>query len=429
MYHQASLSQCQGKTVNTATNQLINQQNPDFQHQNANAWLMPDGVEDLLSHQALKQENLRHDLLTILTAYGYELVSPPLIEFTESLLGHATEDLKRQTFKIIDQLTGRSMGVRADITPQIARIDANLQNRKLPIQSTVARYCYAGHVVYTLPKGLFGSRMPLQLGAEIFGANGLSADLEILKLLLALLDHNQLTKRCHLDIGHVAIFQTLSQLADLPLYTKEQLIDLYNNKALPELEDFCQKLAKTSPYAQDFYVLGEFSNDLAKLEEKLSTTAKSHPVIRQALDELSVLIAHLQNCNIGISVDISSLKGYHYHTGMVFNVYVANEPLPIVRGGRYVNPFAKNLRQATGFSCDLTRWQQYIDNPKKMLTVVPFLADTDLSDALLKQREQAIDALRQQGQAVIVALSEQDNTTLATHTLVYADGKWQQKAL
>lgn len=414
-------------TANNQPNYQFSQSPTKFNHQNANTWLLPDGVQDLLSHQAVKQENLRHELLAILKSYGYELVSPPLIEFTESLLGYATDDLKRQTFKMIDQLTGRSMGVRADITPQIARIDANLQNRKTMVASSIARYCYAGHVVYTLPKGLFGSRILAQLGAEIFGISDLKADIEILNLLLALLDNNQLIARCHLDIGHVAIFQTLSQLANLSPNVIEQLIDLYSNKALPALDGFCQQLAKTSAFAQDFYVLGEFSNDLTKLEEKLSITAKSHPTIRQALDDLTALIRHLHSRNISISVDVSALKGYHYHTGVVFNVYVENERLPIVRGGRYLNPFANELRQATGFSCDLTRWQQHIDNPKEMLTIVAF--SSNLPNDVLEQREQVITTLRKEGQAVVVALSEQDIPASATHMLIYEQGQWQQKMI
>ena len=155
-----------------------------------NTWLLPDGVVDLLSTEAVKQETLRYQLTRILISHGYEFISPPMIEYTESLLGYASEDVKLQTFKIIDQLTGRLMGVRADITPQIARIDARLHNNQdtsNPSKS-ISRYCYAGHVIYTMPKGLFGSRTPLQLGAEIFGTDSLASEVELLDVLFTLLD-------------------------------------------------------------------------------------------------------------------------------------------------------------------------------------------------------------------------------------------------
>lgn len=395
-----------------------------------NTWLLPDGVVDLMSTEAVKQEALRYKLTRILLSYGYELISPPMIEYTESLLNHATEDLKRQTFKIIDQLTGRLMGVRADITPQIARIDAHAGE-----PNRVARYCYAGHVIYTLPKGLFGSRTPLQLGAEIFGANGLNADIELLDVLFTLLASSELTEQCHIDIGHVAIFRTLSQLANLPLHLQEKFTDLYANKALPELQALCQALAESGvPHAHDFYVLGEASNDLAQLDTKLSPAAKAHPVIAEALVDLSQLVTYLQTTHhASVSIDVTELKSYHYHTGIVFNVYVANESLPIVRGGRFTNTHSvAQVRHATGFSCDLTRWQNHIQTTAKTLTLVPYsLATTILADKQHVDYDSLtsyIQQLRAQGESVIVALSEQDQPKAMTHQLARLDGKWLKQA-
>ena len=173
----------------------------------ANSWLLPDGVADVLFEDAQKQEVLRYQLTQQLITHGYQLVCPPMIEFTESLLSEASEDLKRQTFKIIDQITGRLMGLRADITPQILRIDAHHGGEG------IARYCYAGHVIHTLPSGLFGSRIPLQLGAEIFGCTSLSADIELIDILFSMINSLNMSAALHIDLGHVAIFKRLTVLA------------------------------------------------------------------------------------------------------------------------------------------------------------------------------------------------------------------------
>lgn len=397
-----------------------------------NTWLLPDGVVDLMSSEAIKQEALRYQLTQILISHGYELISPPMIEYTESLLGYASEDVKRQTFKIIDQLTGRLMGVRADITPQIARIDARLHKNN-PNQ-TIARYCYAGHVIYTMPKGLFGSRTPLQLGAEIFGVDGLNSEIELLDILFTLLDSTDLVERCHIDIGHVAIFQTLCKLADIPASLQEHLIELYANKALPELEQITQEMSQYGEYAQDFYVLGEAGNDLNKLNEQLSAKAKQDPRIAKALNDLQQLVKHLQTrWHANVSVDVTGL-GYHYHTGVVFNVYVANEPLPIIRGGRFSNHFHQDgqnvdaVRSGVGFSCELNRWQDHIEVHEKPFTIVPF----DIAQSVLntpnhpetESLQSAIASLRGEGYRVVIALSEQDEPKDTTHRLQVANGVW-----
>ncbi|MGL5251581.1 MAG: ATP phosphoribosyltransferase regulatory subunit [Moraxella sp.] len=396
-----------------------------------NNWLLPDGVVDLLSTEAVKQETLRHQLTRILLSHGYELISPPMIEYTESLLGYASEDVKLQTFKIIDQLTGRLMGVRADITPQIARIDANSQNT--PHHNTIARYCYAGHVVYTMPKGLFGSRTPLQLGAEIFGVDDLGSDIELLDVLYTLLASTDLVEDSHIDIGHVSIFKSLCELAQLPDTLQEKLIDLYANKALPELYALTQEMKIHYDFAEDFYLLGAFGNDLDRLQQQLSVHAKQHATIQKALQDLHILVKHLrQKWHATVSVDVTGL-GYHYHTGLVFNVYVENESLPLVRGGRFSNQFNhtaadKPARSGVGFSCELNRWQNYIMASPRPMSLVPYQTVVEVikspdhpNHAALGQM---IDTLRSQGEAVVVALSEEDCPKQVTHQLVWQDSQW-----
>lgn len=395
------------------------------------SWLLPDGVSDLLHTEALKQETLRYQLTQILLSHGYQLVSPPFIEYSESLLHHASEDLKRQTFRLVDQLTGRLMGLRADITPQIARIDAYLHDSDDKTAHSVARYCYAGHVVYTLPKGLFGSRTPLQLGAEMFGAADLAADKALFDALHALLASTQLVSQCHIDIGHVAIFRALAKQANLSASQQDELSKLYANKALPELATFCQQLNAqgelSATLAQDFYTLVQDGNDLDRLQANLSPTARQNTDIAQALADLRALAAYLRQTwqTATVSVDVSELQGYHYHTGVVFQVYVGNDALPLVRGGRFVNPHSTHTRPATGFSADLTRWQNHVDAAATALVVVPFTTwqahgqDNSLHAAIAK--------LRAEGQAVVVAVNAHD-TPAASHELQWHNGTWQAVA-
>ncbi|WP_296405648.1 ATP phosphoribosyltransferase regulatory subunit [Psychrobacter sp.] len=405
-----------------------------------NIWLLPDGVSDLLSEEAQKQEWLRNKLTRLLISRGYDLICPPMIEFTESLLGNASEDLKRQTFKIIDQLSGRLMGVRADITPQILRIDTHLN--KLGKANQIARYCYAGHVIRTLPNGLFGSRTPLQLGAEIFGSDSLDADIELIDVLYCLIDNLNLKKHLHIDIGHVAIFARLKELAVLSPSDASVLMNLYANKALPELKQVCKDL----PMGNDFYQLAVYGHDMASLKQALSDTATSDEAIIKAVNEVQTMVAHIKDTyQSNVSVDITEL-GYHYHTGIVFNAYFENESQAVVRGGRFngesyddsssASPaIATELpsRSAIGFSLEVTRLQRYINLDEFKLVLVNY-ADIqsvqNVNNAKLKNDlTNKISELRDLGHRVIRPLSESDVPNNVTHKLILEDGEWVLSAL
>nr|WP_217271523.1 ATP phosphoribosyltransferase regulatory subunit [Psychrobacter okhotskensis] len=388
----------------------------------ANSWLLPDGVVDVLFEDAQKQEVLRHKLTQQLITHGYQLVNPPMIEFTESLLSDASEDLKRQTFKIIDQLTGRLMGVRADITPQILRIDAHHGG------TGIARYCYAGDVIHTLPSGLFGSRTPLQLGAEIFGCASLAADIELIDVLFTMLNSLNMSAALHIDLGHVAIFKRLAELAELPEHDTQQLMNLYANKNLPELKRVCQAL----PMGDDFYALARFGHDMAHLLAKLSATAQQDTQIATAVDELQRLTAHLQEkWQCPVSIDVTELSGYHYHTGIVFNGYINSETQPLVRGGRFdgMQSYSQQPREATGFSMDVSRLLAHtqLDAPSIVLVDYAALhnADKTQKQTLLQQ----VESLRQQGYRVTMPLDAQDSPADVTHRLDFADNQWQLKTL
>ena len=392
----------------------------------ANSWLLPDGVVDVLFEDAHKQEVLRYQLTQQLITHGYQLVNPPMIEFTESLLSDASEDLKRQTFKIIDQLTGRLMGLRADITPQILRIDAHHGG------TGIARYCYAGDVIHTLPSGLFGSRTPLQLGAEIFGCASLAADIELIDVLFAMVSSLNMSAALHIDLGHVAIFKRLAELAELADSDTEHLMHLYANKNLPELKRLCQTL----PMGNDFYALARFGHDIANLSVKLSATAQKDAQVTAAIDELQRLKAHLQEqWQCPVSIDVTELSGYHYHTGIVFNGYINNETQPLVRGGRFdgmqsSNPLTGHQpRQATGFSMDVSRLLAHTQLDVPTIVLVDYEALSTLDQNQKQTLLQQVESLRQQGYRVTVPLNAKDRPADITHHLNVVDNQWQLQTI
>ena len=394
----------------------------NFANDVANSWLLPDGVVDVLFEDAHKQEVLRYQLIQQLISHGYQLVNPPMIEFTESLLSDASEDLKRQTFKIIDQLTGRLMGLRADITPQILRIDAHHGG------AGIARYCYAGDVIHTLPSGLFGSRTPLQLGAEIFGCAALSADIELIDVLFAMVNTLNMSADLHIDLGHVAIFKRLAELAELANSDTEHLMNLYANKNLPELKRVCQAL----PMGGDFYALARFGHDIENLLAKLSATAQQDTQIADAIDELQRLKTHLQEqWQCPVSIDVTELSGYHYHTGIVFNGYINSETQPLVRGGRFDGMQSGSQlaphqpREATGFSMDVSRLLAHTQLPAPIIVLVDYealsTADNEQKQTLLQQ----VESLRQQGYRVTMPLNAKECPAGITHHLKFLDNGWQ----
>lgn len=391
-----------------------------------NSWLLPDGVVDVLFEDAHKQEVLRHQLTKQLIAHGYQLVNPPMIEFTESLLSGASEDLKRQTFKIIDQLTGRLMGLRADITPQILRIDAHHGG------TGIARYCYAGDVIHTLPSGLFGSRTPLQLGAEIFGCASLAADIELIDVLFSMVNTLNMSAALHIDLGHVAIFKRLAELAELSDNDTEHLMHLYANKNLPELKRVCQSIA----LGNDFYALARFGHDIDNLLVKLSETAQQDTQVVTAIDELQRLKTHLQEqWQCPVSIDVTELSGYHYHTGIVFNGYINSETQPLVRGGRFDgmqsgNQLTSNQpREATGFSMDVSRLLAHTQLESPIIVLVDYQALSNVNQEQMQILLQQVESLRQQGYRVTMPLDIADRPVGMTHCLNFVDNQWQLQAI
>lgn len=379
-------------------------------------WVLPDGVADVLPEQAQVIEQLRHRLLESLASRGYALVYTPFIEYVESLslLNKDTSDLDLVTFKLIDPLSGRLLGVRADITPQVARIDAHVY----PVEG-VARYCYAATVLHSRPQGLSASRTPLQLGAELFGYAGLSADLEMADVMLGVLQQAGFEQQLHLDLGHVGIFRSLASLAGLSDTQEAELTELYQRKALPELHDYTQCVN----LGQDFYVLGRYGNDLIQLKQRLSADALADSTLQQALEALQQAQLHISEYwpLLSVGVDAADLRGYHYHTGLMFAVYSPNRAVPLAQGGRYdgIGVAFGRERPATGFSCDLYALAQASQSDVAPVLQAPAGKQPDLLAAIAQAR--------QDGFVVIQQLDAQDQVSQASHQLIHDGQMWQRQ--
>ncbi|ENU17202.1 ATP phosphoribosyltransferase regulatory subunit [Acinetobacter lwoffii] len=382
-------------------------------------WLLPDGVADVLPEQAQVIESLRRKSLDFLASRGYQLVYTPFIEYIESLssLSESNQDLDLATFKVIDQLSGRLLGVRADMTPQVARIDAHVH----PVEG-VARYCYAGTVLHTKPRGFNTSRAPLQLGAELFGSDSIDADVEMVDLMISLIQETGLADGIHLDLGHVGLFRSLVAQAGLNKVAEQQLSDLYQRKALPELEEFTADLK----FGQDFYALGRYASDLDALQAHLSAEVLANPAFTQAFNVLQTTKDEVQTRwpNLSIGIDVVELRSYHYHTGLMYAVYAPNRAAALAQGGRYdgIGEHFGRARPATGFSCDL-----YALSAGQFDAVQVVVAPKGTDAELLN----AIQNIRAQGLSVIQLLGNDDLNSIpyATHLLVNANGEWTVKTI
>ena len=287
-------------------------------------WLLPEYIADALPQEAMQIERLRRKVLDLFRVHGYELVMPPLLEYLESLLTGSGSDLKLRTFKLVDQLSGRTLGVRADMTPQVARIDAHLLNRQ-----GVTRLCYCDSVLHTLPASQAASREPIQLGAELYGYSGIEADLEAIRLLADALTTAG-TPASRIDIGHVGVFRALVQVAELEPELEARILQLLQVKDVPGLRECCADIAEPSRSA--FLRLPELFGGTDFLD-KAAGELPSIPAIKAALESLQALRKAMPE--LPLSFDLADLRGYHYHNGVVFAAYYPGFPSAIARGGRY----------------------------------------------------------------------------------------------
>ncbi|HMA09104.1 MAG TPA: ATP phosphoribosyltransferase regulatory subunit [Ramlibacter sp.] len=384
------------------------------------AWVLPDHIADVLPSEARHIEELRRELLDTASGYGYELVMPPLLEHLESLLTGTGEALDLQTFKLVDQLSGRMMGLRADTTPQVARIDAHLLNRQ-----GVARLCYCGPVLHTRPDRPHATREPLQFGAEIYGHTGLEADLEALLLALDCLKATQV-KQLTVDMADVRIVRALLAGTALDAAAVARVHAALAIKDASELK----VLARDLPVAvrEGLLALVSLYGDAAVLAEA-ERVLPALPALREPLANLKWLAGHLQGANV--SFDLADLRGYAYYSGARFSIFVPGASDALVRGGRYDEVgavFGRN-RPAVGFSLDVKELVAVAAaRPLRAAIRAPWL-DTGQDAASLRD---AIGALRGRGEIVVCVLpgheSEVDEFQ-CDRELVPAGGRWVVKAL
>ncbi|WP_310492067.1 ATP phosphoribosyltransferase regulatory subunit [Dechloromonas sp.] len=352
-------------------------------------WLLPEYLADALPAEASRIENLRRTVLDHFRGRGYELVMPPMLEYLESLLTGAGQDLKLRTFKLVDQLSGRTMGVRADITPQAARIDAHLLNHQ-----GVTRLCYCGSVLHTLPATISAGREPHQIGAELYGYAGIEADLDVIRLMAGAFERVKLPVS-RIDLGHVGIFQALAEAAGLPQEAEDAVLSLLQAKDVPGLEEACVDVP--SPYREALLRLPLLYGG-ADVLERAALELPALPTISAALDGLRHVLAAAPE--LPFSIDLSDLRGYHYHNGVVFAAYCPGYPAAIAMGGRYdgAGKAFGRARPATGFSMDLREVARLAPAGKLSGAI---LAPHAGHDARLAAH---IAALREQGEIVVQLL-------------------------
>lgn len=316
-----------------------------------NPWLLPDGIDEVLPDDAAHLERLRRQLLDIFNSWGYKLVIPPLIDYLASLLTGTGHDLDLQTFKFTDQLSGEMLGVRADMTPQVARIDAHNLRHELP-----TRLCYVGTVLHTVNDVLEPCRNPMQIGAEIYGHKGKESDLEVIQLMLEMLAVLGLNN-IHLDLGHVGIYRALSKQAGLNSQQESELFDILQRKANAELITLMTHYQLDESFKTLFLNLPKLNGDKTILATAAEIFINASDDVKHALTDLQMLVEQLTRTypSLSINFDLAELRGYHYHTGVVFAAFIPNVGREIARGGRYDNiggVFGR-ARPATGFSADL----------------------------------------------------------------------------
>jgi len=375
-------------------------------------WLLPEHIADILPATARQVETAKSAMLELFRSAGYELVSPPLIEYVDSLISEGDDALELKTFKLVDQLSGRQLGLRADITPQVARIDAHLLSSRLG----VTRLCYAGSVVHTRPSGLMSSREPLQVGAELYGYAGLEADIEIVELKLAVFKQVGVNG-LRLDVGHIGIFRALAHAAGLDHQAARELFLALQGKDVDSVRALSAELAE--PYRIAFGQLTDLYGPASMLA-RARGVLPALPGITQALDQLEAIAQALAG-TVELSFDLAELRGDDYHTGLMFAAYAPGWSEALARGGRYDNVGARfgRARPATGFSLDL----------RDLIRVLPerdSARGIRVAAGLWPQAKPEVARLRAAGEVVSIDyLNEAAAALNCDRELVCKDGSWQ----
>ncbi|MBR9909803.1 MAG: ATP phosphoribosyltransferase regulatory subunit [Gammaproteobacteria bacterium] len=393
----------------------------------ADRWLLPDGVEDILPAKALRIESLRRRLVDLYGRWGYELVIPPLMEYTDSLLIGLGRDIDLMTFKVTDQLSGRSMGIRADITPQTARMDAHSLKRSGP-----SRLCYAGHVLHTRPKSPLATRSPIQAGVELYGEAGVSADTEVISLLLASLQESGL-EQLNIDLGHVGIYRSLADAAGLDEAGEQDLFDLLQAKASTDIRHWVKANVASAELSEMLLALPQLAGDREVLQRARKVLARAPADVLTALDTLETVAETIARRYPAAQLyfDLSELRGYHYHTGIVFAAFAPGYGAAVANGGRYdhVGEVFGNARPATGFAVDITALDGLLQpvQGRRGAIFAPAVDRADNDDYWNK-----ITELRDSGEVVVCGFAGQEAsaaTPACDRQLVFEGGDYRLQPL
>lgn len=381
-------------------------------------WLLPEGIDEVLPPEAARLERLRRRVLDLYSSWGYELVIPPFIEYLESLLVGTGSDLDLKTFKLTDQLTGRLMGVRADMTPQLARIDARSRR-----DEACARFCYLGTVLHALPDGFTRTRSPVQVGAELYGHAGIESDCESLSLMLETLSMAGV-RDVHVDLGHVGIFRDLTRQAGIEEEHESALYDSLQRKARDETEELLASSSASTRIAAMISALAGLNGDVSVLGEARSALAGADEAVLAGVDRLERIaeVVAARFPGTPVHVDLAELRGYRYHTGVVFAALVPGHGQEVARGGRYdaIGSAVGLTRPATGFSTDLKSLASLSAGEAEESSATPIRAPWSSEPALTAM----VETLRSQGERVIYELPGEVHEG-GGRVLRKNDGEWQ----
>lgn len=379
-------------------------------------WLLPEGIDEVAPEDAARLEQLRRQLIDRLQAWGYQLVTPPLVEYLDALLTGPAKMLELQTFKLIDEMSGRLLGIRADMTPQVARIAAH----KLRKKKEVLRLCYIGNVLKTLPVVQGTSRNPTQLGAEIYGHTGAESDMEILQLMVEALAIIGFQNGIVLDIGHVGIFRGIAEQAGLTTDQEQALFEALQRKALPEITELLADYQLNADSHAMLLSLAELNGGIDVLVRAQRALAKAPASVLDALKTLQTIaiMSRKRLPDVAVNFDLAELRGYDYHTGMVFAAYQMGSAHALAMGGRYdgIGEEFGRSQPATGFSLDLKEMVAHSHSTFAQQEAISVVWQDD------GEQHQMVEQLRSQGDIVVYQLSDTDVT--ANKTLIKQDNQW-----
>lgn len=376
-------------------------------------WQLPEHIADILPERARKLESVKEQILALFRVHGFELVHPPLMEYSDSLLTHIDKGLALKTIRVTDQMSGRQLGIRADITPQVARIDAHL----LAKNEGINRLCYSGSVLHATPDGFLTTREPFQTGAELYGFAGVAADIELIDLMLQTLSAGGVDNTI-LSLGHIGVFHAIADAAKLDDLQRKQLLAAMQSKDRDAVEQWAQSWQLDDIWCNALSALLSLYGGQDVLQ-KARTQLPQLSAVNKALDDLNIVCEAFIARGQAIHIDLAEVRVDNYHTGLLYAAYTAEHHDALARGGRYdgLGAYFGRARPATGFSLDLRIFADYLSDSTR-----PEAIRVAAEDYYAAQN--AVAQLRQQGVCVVVDYGLDDNSG-SLKKLVYQNSEWQ----